>query len=95
MRRRRPPPRDIPITKSIVQFFHCGLCIEEVKVLAERYGTASPREYARHEIGWTELGLQVWCVRHNVNLIHIDFEGHQHPANMDRLDPEDGNEEKA
>jgi hypothetical protein len=65
-------------------FMHCGLCIEEIKEIADREGTASPREYAQLEVGWTELGLQVWCKRHEVNVIHIDFEGQKHPANTSR-----------
>jgi hypothetical protein len=33
------------------------------------------------EAGWTQLGFQVWCRNHNVNILHVDFEGHKHPAN--------------
>ena len=41
----------------------------------------SPREWAQLEIGFTELGLQVWCKRCEVNVVHVDFEGCQHPVN--------------
>ena len=27
------------------------------------------------EVGFTNIGLQVWCHKHNVNICHIDFEG--------------------
>ena len=26
------------------------------------------------EVGWTNQGFQVWCTRHNTNVIHIDFD---------------------
>jgi hypothetical protein len=64
--------RDIPNTREIGQFFHCKLCLAEAKASGE--GT-SARDYARLEVGYTDLGLQVWCIRHDCNVIHIDFAG--------------------
>jgi hypothetical protein len=58
----------------IKQFFHCGRCMKE------RPNGISMQGWARFEVGWTEHGLQVWCVRHNTNVVHIDFEGQSHPA---------------
>lgn len=72
----------IPITNEIKAFFHCGKCIEDIKFLVETKGNASPRAYAQLEVGWTVLGLQVWCKRHECNVISIDFEGQKHPANI-------------
>lgn len=72
----------IPATNEIQIFWHCRKCVEEVKQIAAEQGTASPRDYARLSVGFTPLGLQVWCVRHDQNVAHIDFEGCQHPANM-------------
>jgi len=69
-------------SKEIVNFMHCGLCLAEIKSGAAGY--VSPEEYARFSIGWTRLGLQVWCVRHDCNVVHIDFEGMRHPANQTR-----------
>ena len=40
----------------------------------------SPREYASLEVGFTKEGLQIWCKRHEVNVMHIDFQGQRHPA---------------
>ena len=57
---------------------HCGLC------LREKPPGVSPREYASLEIGYTEIGLQIWCKRHECNVAHIDFEGQKHPANTAR-----------
>jgi len=70
--------REIPNTNEIVAFLHCGLCQAEIP------DGISPREWKDLEVGWTELGLQVWCVRHEVNVVHIDFEGMKHPANLTR-----------
>jgi hypothetical protein len=63
-------------------FLHCGKCLAELKAKAEREGSASPRDYARLSVAWTPVGLQVWCVRHDANVLHVDFEGFQHPANL-------------
>ena len=70
------PPHRIALHNSIVMFFHCRRCLEEMPE-----GT-SPREWAQLEVGWTQIGLQVWCRRHEVNIMHVDFEGAQHPARM-------------
>lgn len=69
---------DVPSSNEIKMFMHCGLCLEE------RPPNLSPREWASLEVGWTVLGLQVWCKRHECNVIHIDFEGQKHPANLTR-----------
>lgn len=72
----------IPNTNEIKMYIHCGLCIGE---LPEGPAGQSPSDYADLEIGWTELGIQVWCKRHSCNVVHIDFEGQQHPANDARI----------
>lgn len=64
----------IPQESQINMFFHCVKCMDE------RPGDVSPRDWADLETGWTEKGFQVWCKRHNCNIIHIDFEGHKHYA---------------
>lgn len=68
----------IPNSHEIVTFLHCGKCVEE---LSNEQIVASPKMYAHYDIGYTPIGLQIWCVRHNCNIIHIDFEGQIHPAN--------------
>jgi hypothetical protein len=57
------------ITNEIVKFIHCMKCLDE------RPSNQSPREYAQLEFGFTKPGIQVWCKRHEVNVMHIDFEG--------------------
>lgn len=70
------PERPIPNLKSILLFFHCANC------MPEKPANVSPQEWASLEVGWTQLGLQVWCKRCEVNVVHIDFQGVQHPANL-------------
>jgi hypothetical protein len=61
---------------EILSFHHCGMC------LAELPPDTSPKEYARQQAGFTKLGIQIWCNRHDVNIMHVDFQGQRHPANM-------------
>lgn len=67
------PPKITP-NREIQMFFHCKECMNE---LPEK---TSPQDYQQLEVGWTDEGLQVWCRRHDLNIIHIDFEGHCHPT---------------
>ena len=62
-------------------FIHCVHCIKEMPA-----GT-SPREWAKLEVGWTKQGLQVWCKRHEINVLHVHFEGQKHPANSTMYRP--------
>jgi len=67
------PPR-LTNTLQIIMYFQCGKC------LAEKPDGIAPRDWARFNVGATLSGIQVWCVRHDCNVIHIDFEGQKHPA---------------
>lgn len=71
MRKNRPPPGN---DKEIQSFFHCSLCV----------AGGNPSDL---EAGFTPLGIQVWCRRHDANILHVDFEGLQHPANTTRKRP--------
>ena len=53
----------------IKQFWHCHKCIDELPE------NTSPREFIHVEVGFTRAGMQVWCVRHEENIIHLDFMG--------------------
>ncbi len=72
-------------------YIHCALCVEEVKAAAKRDGHASPRDSARLQAGWTPDGIQVWCIRHECNVINIDFQGQKHPAVVTRKPPKGEN----
>ena len=67
---------------KIGSYLHCGKCLEEWKNTEEIRTKVSPKDYARIQVGWTEKGLQVWCNRHDCNMINIDFQGQKHPANV-------------
>lgn len=67
-----------PNQNCVQQFAHCGLCLEELP------SDQSPAEWARLNFGWTKSGFQLWCERHQANVLHIDFEGHKHPADTTR-----------
>jgi hypothetical protein len=75
-----PPARDengAPTTRNVIAaFFHCRKCLQELP------RGESPRSWAQLEVGFTEIGLQVYCKRHEINVMHIDFQGQQHPANL-------------
>lgn len=66
--------RKISTDNEIAAFFHCAKC------LREKPADVSPRDWAQLEAGWTPAGLQVWCKRHECNVIHVDFEGTKHHA---------------
>lgn len=71
-------PESKPEDNHIEQFFHCQLCLEELPE------DASPQEWGSLEAGWTIAGLQIWCKRHDVNVIHLDFEGRKVRATTER-----------
>lgn len=62
-------PELTPEDNNILAYFHCALCLHE------KPDGQSPQEWGRLEAGWTEQGLQVWCWRHEVNVLNIDLEG--------------------
>ena len=68
-----------PTSENAIELYlHCALCI------AEMPRGSSPKEWQRVNVGWTMVGIQVWCVRHDCNMLHIDFEGQRHPGNQCR-----------
>lgn len=84
MAAKKRPARDIPNTNEIVSYLHCSLCLRDFKNNAATTFGESPASYQRIEVGFTPIGLQVWCRRHDKNIVHIDFEGQKHPANTTR-----------
>jgi len=68
----------LPNTLSISTYFHCARCLED------RPEGESPASFARLAAGFTKEGLQVWCVRHECNIMHVHFQGMKHPANLTR-----------
>ena len=68
------PKMQLTSDNQIESFFHCRQCIEKMPE------GVSPEEWSHLEVGFTPLGIQVWCIRHGCNVVSIDFEGHRHPA---------------
>jgi len=64
-------------TNQIKMYMHCGKCLKEIPE------GKSPKEWCHLQVGWTREGIQIWCTRHDCNVVHIDFEGHKHPANVE------------
>ncbi len=52
----------------------CALCYEEIP------NGVSMKEYNEREVGFTTEGIQVWCMRHNCNIMHLDFDGQKMAA---------------
>jgi len=78
---------------NIETFLHCKMCVDELKnsksnddlsMIDPQSTQESHGTYARFEVGWTQKGFQVWCMRHNVNVIHIDFMGQKVDADLSR-----------
>ena len=67
---------------TINSYIHCGLCTQEF--LDGKHKGESPKSIQRIQLGWTKEGLQVWCTRHNCNIMHMDFEGRKIHADTTR-----------
>lgn len=72
--------KDIPNDLSIDLYFHCGMCLNEYDKLPKPRNI-SRSDYQQIEAGWTKQGVQIWCKRHDVNIIHIDFRGQKVAVN--------------
>ena len=59
--------------RNIEQPIVCSQCADDVS--QGRAGAVSMADYAKVDVGFSEIGLQVWCRRHETNVVHIDFEG--------------------
>ena len=55
------------MSNRIKVFFQCGKCT------MEKPAAMAPRDFARFEVGWTVEGLQVWCKRHECNVVALEF----------------------
>lgn len=54
---------------QISAWANCRRCIEEWKAGASNGQTMA--EYARLAAGFTGRGVQVWCLRHDISVIHV------------------------
>jgi len=49
-------------------FFNCQKCFDQLPV------GQSMHEYSRTQAGFTDEGIQVWCNRHNCEVVHLKYE---------------------
>lgn len=61
---------------NIGMYLHCKICASAIPE------GESPATHARIAVGWTPVGIQIWCSRHDINIMHIDFQGNRHPADL-------------
>ena len=71
------------LSLNINSYVVCTKCAEEVADIEPKI---SLQDYAAIDVGFTNWGLQIWCRRHQVNIVHIDFGGAQLPADFRRLE---------
>ena len=57
------------IENRIFSFYHCRKCLEE------KGNYISALYYASFEFGATEKGFQLWCTRHEENVLALDLLG--------------------
>jgi hypothetical protein len=69
------------IKNHIDMYMHCPRCLDE------RPDDVTPRDWARLNVGMTKEGMQVWCVRHDMNVMAFDFLGQKVRANFDQETP--------
>ena len=67
------------ITENLV----CNQCYEEY--CAGLTDSRSLQQYSTLDVGLTDIGLQVWCRRHDVNVVHVDFGGKRLDADFRSL----------
>ena len=75
------PPEALAL--SITGYVACSKCADEVPHLDP---PQSLQDYADMDVGFTDWGVQVWCRRHRANIVHIDFQGRELPADFRRLE---------
>ena len=62
----------------------CETCFKEYETFQNP--DIALRNYVKIDVGFTRIGIQVWCQRHNKNICHIDFEGNKPVADFRSLE---------
>ena len=68
------------LQNGIEQNIICSKC--ETEFLLGSTDSRSLQDYSRLDIGFTSIGVQVWCRRHDANVVHIDFAGQKPVADF-------------
>ena len=71
----RVPEELSHLLRTIREPIVCSKCADEIA--AGTAGAVSLRDYTRLEAGLTARGLQLWCIRHDLNVAHVDFDNGQ------------------
>ena len=74
---------------SIKNHIVCNKCIKELSTLSSK--DINLRNFVKFEVGFTSLGIQIWCIRHNINVCHIDFDDNQLSADFRCLEFDNSN----
>lgn len=68
---------------NIKEILICNQCYQEYH--AGLTDSKSLQQYTILDVGLTDMGIQVWCRRHNVNVVHINFGGKKLVADFRNL----------
>ena len=68
------------LQNGIEQNIICSKC--ETEFLLGSTDSRSLQDYSRLDIGFTSIGVQVWCRRHDANVVKIDFAGQKPTADF-------------
>ena len=68
---------------NIKEILICNQCYQEYD--AGLTDSKSLQQYTILDVGLTDMGIQVWCRRHNVNVVHINFGGKKLVADFRNL----------
>ena len=68
------------LQNGIEQNIICSKC--ETEFLLGSTDSRSLQDYSRLDIGFTSIGVQVWCRRHDANVVHIDSAGQKPTADF-------------
>ena len=85
--RRSPGPLEL-ILYGINQPVVCARCADDIASGAAE--GMSLADYQRLDVGFTEFGIQVWCRRHDANVVHVNFGGARFEADFRCLEPKPG-----
>ena len=66
----------------------CARC--EAEFLAGGTDSRSLQDHVRVDVGFTDRGIQVWCRRHDLNVVHVDFDGAMPEADFRCLEKREG-----
>ena len=63
------------LQNNIIAPVVCETCLQEYKNILNP--SFALRDFIEIDVGFTEIGIQIWCRRHDKNICHIDFDGHE------------------